>query len=363
MEKINVMLFLCIILSFSSFPLNHLRKLQTNSNETVLLGYENYNITSKDGQMLIYFETYFYLKNWEESKIEIMSENPDYFTIHSIIYNQNMNTSVDFNCSNNYQWFKNNYYDSIDRNCSKDGYCIAKYICEANTTDLSINIPKKIDLTTNFSEEVTLNGTPVTYISSSAKALEKDLVSLKYKTENFKVLDDVVLVSQSPTSFKIRGKKDDYKYKESENLQLITNVKGLQKKILCSGKKALDPTDDTYRFFIESKGTNSLGGVDLNYALLNYTKQNKGKNSLLLLDFAEGGKNATILEPKSQQKRKSKGLSTGGIVAIVIPSCLVLLGAVGLVFFLSRRAVPPPPVNNFANKTLGVASSEAIVHQ
>ena len=224
---------------------------------------------------------------------------------------------------------------------------------------LKYKYTKKIDLTTNFSEEVTLNGTPVTYISSSAKALEKDLVSLKYKTENFKVLDDVVLVSQSPTSFKIRGKKNDNDYKESENLQLITNVKGLQKKILCSGKKALDPTDDTYRFFIESKGTNSLGGVDLNYALLNYTKQ----NSLLLLDFAEGGKNATILEPKSQQKRKSKGLSTGGIVAIVIPSCLVLLGAVGLVFFLSRRAVPPPPVNNFANKTLGVASSEAIVHQ
>ena len=87
---------------------------------------------------------------------------------------------------------------------------------------------------------------------------------------------------------------------------------------------------------------------------------------MAILDFAENSKNAngTILPPKVEYKKKSGGLSTGGICAIVIPSVLVLLGIGALVFFLSRRAVPSPPIKTIGNNTMGVvASSESALHQ
>ena len=88
---------------------------------------------------------------------------------------------------------------------------------------------------------------------------------------------------------------------------------------------------------------------------------------MAILDFSENSKNAngTILPPKVDYKKKSGGLSTGGIIAIVIPAVAVLLGVGALAFFLSRRAVPsPPPMKNIANNTMGVvASSAAVVHQ
>ena len=368
MEKINSLFFLSILLvlaysqlSDKGTPLNLPRKLQEKLNETILLGYENYNITSKDG-LWAYFDTIFYLKNWTTDYINIMSNTSDYFIIKSIISNLNESKQIDFTCNNDYQWFYSYNLDNHNDHCKENGYCFAKYTCEANITGLGVL--KKINLTTNFSEEYICNGTPISYVSSSAEALEKDLVSLKYKTEKFEVLNETVLISQSPTSFKIKGKEEDEdEHDISENLQLITYDNGKSKRIPCSIKYIQDPIDDTKRFFIESKGSNNLGGINLNYALLNYTKKKENENTLLILDFIDGGKNATILEPRIEQKKKSKGLSTGGIVGIVIPSCVVLLGAVGLTFFLSKRAVPPPPMNNIANKTLGVASSEAIVHQ
>ena len=87
---------------------------------------------------------------------------------------------------------------------------------------------------------------------------------------------------------------------------------------------------------------------------------------MAVLDFAKNSKNAngTILPQKVEYKKKSGGLPTGGICAIVIPSVLVLLGVGALAFFLSRRAVPSPPIKNIGNNTMGVvASSEAVVHQ
>ena len=99
--------------------------------------------------------------------------------------------------------------------------------------------------------------------------------------------------------------------------------------------------------------------------MLNYTTWDN-KESMVVIDFAENSKNAngTILPPKVEYKKKSGGLSTGGICAIVIPSVLVLLGVGALAFFLSRRAVPSPPIKTIGNNTMGVvASSESALHQ
>ena len=388
MKTITFMIFLSIIFVFShnqvlkeSLPLNNPRKLVENSNETILLGYENYNFTSPYD--FVYFDILFYIKNWDLENIEIMaySENNS-FTIDTEVIYEKSNETTRFKCVNNYTWFMLKNYHSNDFwyndeyffpiNCSENGYCVAKYRCELNITGKGI--PRKINITTNFTNK-DINLAKISYVSSSAESLERDLVSLKYETEDFVILKNANFTSQSPNSFKIKGKiligrnyyddSDDIRY-DSENIYLITTVNGSPKKIPCSGKQKKDSSDDNWYYNLDSKGSNNLAGANLSYALLNYTTRSNEK-LMAILDFSENSKNAngTILPPKVDYKKNSGGLSTGGIVAIVIPTVIVLLGVGALVFYLSRRAVPsPPPIKNIGNNTMGVvASSEAVVHQ
>ena len=341
--------------------LNRQRKLEEKTNETILLGFENYNFSAP--YEYVYFDTLFYLKNWNAQNVTFMldSNTKNNFTIDAIVNYEKRNETTKFNCTNYYDWFnrKCDYYNPEE---DEDWWCVAKYRCELNITGKGI--PKKIYITTNFTNKDISDVAKISYVSSSAEALERELLSLKsYETERFRVLKKANFTSQSPSSFKIKGKGLNDDYYDSENIYLITTVNGSPKKIQCSGKYDRDTSDDDYYYFLQSKGSNNLAGANLSYALLNYTTKD---NLMAILDFAENSKNAngTILPPKVDYKKKSRGLSTGGIIAIVIPSVAVLLGIGALAFFLSRRAVPPPPIKNITNNTMGVvASSEAVVHQ
>ena len=384
MEKKNFILLLSLLsaisfaqLSENGLPLNKLRKLESSSNETILLGYDQYNFTydSSTKQSNCNFTVHFLLKNWNYTYGMIKLDEYIKFnniTLKAIINYQgdDEGKEAEFNCSKKeIKPIVESYYEYI-HNYFSDGnyypYYHAKFLCDYNLTGRGI--PKKINITTNFTKDIYLNDTQVSFVSSSAEALEKDLVSLKYYTEYFKILENANFTSQSPNYFKIKIKAD-YLYDDydSENIYLITTVNGSPKKILCSGKKAKDNSDDKDYYFLQSKGSNNLAGANLSYALLNYTTGEEWKqHTMAILDFAENSKNAngTILPPKVEYKKKSGGLSTGGICAIVIPSVLVLLGVGALVFFLSRRAVPSPPIKAIGNNTMGVvASSEAVVHQ
>lgn len=366
-------------LSENGLPLNKLRKLESSSNETILLGYDQYNFTydSSTKQSNCNFTVHFLLKNWNYTKNEIKYETNIKFnniTLKAIINYQgdDEGKEAEFNCSKIPGVdAKSSYHLPEDENTEYYHYYRVQFLCDYNLTGRGI--PKKINITTNFTKDIYLNDTPVSFVSSSAEALEKDLVSLKYKTEDFIILKNANFTSQSPNYFKIKADDLDDRYGDyydSENIYLITTVNGSPKKILCSGKRAKDNSDDEYYYFLQSKGSNNLAGANLSYALLNYTTNDQYKRdrqySMAILDFAENSKNAngTILLPKVEYKKKSGGLSTGGICAIVIPSVLVLLGVGALVFFLSRRAVPSPPIKTIGNNTMGVvASSEAVVHQ
>lgn len=353
MKKINLILLICMLLfSYSQvskpdLSLNYPRKLSNSPNETILLGYENYNISTKDSDTWACFDTYYLLKNWEDKEVEVMKEEKYEFnyTLESRIFYKDKNKSTNFNCKNDYEY--------AQKKCDPGNiYCYIKYRCEANIT--KEGKPTKINITTNYTDKININGTPVTYISSSAKALERDLVNLKSISERIYVWENVTIISQSPTYFKIKGEEILY---PTENIQLITSVNGYPKKIQCSSKRIKDSKDDKTYYLLETKGSNNIAGADLKYSLLNITTQKE----IAIIDFQEGI-NGTLKEPKVI-KKKSGGLSTGGIIAIVIPSCVVLLGVAGLAFFLSRRAIPPPSVKNMTNNTVGVASSEAVVNQ
>ena len=59
-------------------------------------------------------------------------------------------------------------------------------------------------------------------------------------------------------------------------------------------------------------------------------------------------------------RKKKSGLSTGGIIAIIIPCVLVLLAVAAVAFLLGRKA-PEPPIQNI-NNTAGMNSSTNIVN-
>ena len=380
MEKNNFMLLLSVLLAISyaqfsekGLPLNNPRKLQSSDPETILLGYDNYNFTydSSTRQSNFNFTIHFLLKNWNYNYTYI--NNVIEFkniTLKSIINYQGTDEGkeTEFNCSKKDMiiiWTSKDYEELEKNNYNYDDlhhqYYRAPFLCDYNLT--GIGIPKKINITTNFTNDISLNTSKVSYVTSSAEALEKDLVSLKNeKKTHFIILENANFTSQSPNSFKIKGNALDDDY-DSENIYLITTVNGSPKKIPCSGKSDKDSSDDEDYYFLQSKGSNNLGGANLSYALLNFTTRG---NRMAILEFADNQKNAngTILPPKVDYKKKSGGLSTGGIIAIVIPTVLVLLGIGALAFFLSRRAVPSPPIKNIGNNTMGVvASSEAVVHQ
>ncbi len=385
MEKNNFMLLLSVLLAISyaqfsekGLPLNNPRKLQSSDPETILLGYDDYNFNydSSTRQSNFNFTIHFLLKNWDYN-YSYINNNIEFknITLKSIINYQGSDEGIgtEFNCSKNDDDIEEietskddeeKYKNRISGDSHYYQYYHIKFICDYNLTGRGI--PKKINITTNFTNEIYLNTSKVSYVSSSAEALEKDLVSLKNEKEiSFIILENANFTSQSPNSFKIKGKSKSIQSTnyDSENIYLITTVNGSPKKIQCSGKYDRDNSDDVKYYFLQSKGSNNLAGVNLSYALFNFTTRG---NRMAILEFADNQKNAngTILPPKVDYKKKSGGLSTGGIIAIVIPAVLVLLGIGALAFFLSRRAVPSPPIKNIGNNTMGVvASSEAVVHQ
>ena len=374
MAKKIFMFLLCMLLVISySQPtekgLNHLRKLESADNETILIGFDNYNKTliDNDKNFNLAFNTYFLLKNWNNSKIKNEIDFNDINIRSFITYHKNeekSNTSATFNCSKEVfiacdEYVYNYAYNYLENN----PYCIVKYACSYNSS--GIFLPKKINLLTNFTNDISINNTKVSYVTTSAEALKSDITSLNYEIDwdnNFRFLRNAAFVSQSPYSFKIKGEN---KIGDSNNIELITK----QKKIPCVGKNVYgNPNDgiDSY-YLLETKGQNYLANTDLRYAIANFSKAIEKK--MFILDFKDGV-NSTIKD-KINYKMSSGGLSTGGIIGVAVPSCAVLLGVAGLSFFLSRKTATPPPglknMNNMnmQNNTMGVitTSSEAVIHQ
>ena len=358
MEKNIFILLICslFVISYSQIPeknsnLKSLRRLE-QTNETILIGFDNYQLDIKrNNEIDTTFNTYFLLKNWNESIIDD-DLNLSRMQIISTVTNQSSDVkNYTFNCD---------YDPNSKKSVPSDDktYKLITFICQGNLT----SYPKKISIATDFEKEKQLNNTIKIYESSSAKAIKKDITSLSKFSPIFDVLQNASFVNKEKNSFKIRGDfVNGYFDKTSNNIELITLVNGYPKKIPCSGKYDYeDPDDDDSErfFFIETNEQNTLTNAELKYALFNYTK---GDNRMGILDFKEG-ENSTFIENTYVPKKK-KGLSTGAIVAIIIPSCIVLLGVSALVFLLSRKPLSAQPIKNIGNNTIGVASSEAVVHQ
>jgi len=366
MEKNYFIFLFCLIFAISysqhsdqDSNLKNLRKLES-SEETILIGFDNYSYDLVDSgkNLNLTFNTYILLKNWNLSKImdndQIQLNNITIVSNISYLYDNISKYNEEFECSyDEMVYYKGNLVD-------KHQYCLVRYKCQfiSNGT----NIPKKINLVTDFlsNNSVNLNGTSISYESTSSQAVKRDITKLNYIFGDFGILENSTFVSKSLNSFKIKDgniRRKNYNDFASNNIELITMINGYPKKIPCKGYIEQYNEDDLNYVFLETNGKYNLPNTDLKYTIVNYTKKNK----TLILDFKEG-ENTAFIEKKNIPSR-SNGLSTGGIIAIIIPTCLVLLGVTALAFFLSRKPTPPSPIKNIGNNTIGVASTEAIIHQ
>ena len=353
-----ILMNLLLVVSYSELSgkhqnLKHPRKLETDNRETILIGFDNYIRTPlPNSNSVLTFYTYFLLKNWSDTQIINYQINPNNISITSnitTVYNKTIvpYDNKDFDCS-----FSSLHY------LGYDSKCLIIYECKFNAYEY--DEIKKIYLTTNFTDKIRLNDSSVTRVSTSAESLKKDITSLKnikiIDKNYFNILENATFVNEGSNYFKIKGENLGRKY-NSENIQLIVSQNGNQKIIPCVGKLAKDNEDDEDYYYLESKGGNYLTNIDFNYAIANFTKNNKS----LLLDFKKG-EDSIIKE--TPVFKKSKGLSKGVICAIAIPTILLTLGVGALVFFLSRRPLPPPqPIKNVMNNTVGIASSGVVVNQ
>ena len=353
-----ILMNLLLVVSYSELSgkhqnLKHPRKLETDNRETILIGFDNYIRTPlPNSNSVLTFYTYFLLKNWSDTQIINYQINPNNISITSnitTVYNKTIvpYDNKDFDCS-----FSSLHY------LGYDSKCLIIYECKFNANEY--DEIKKIYLTTNFTDKIRLNDSSVTRVSTSAESLKKDITSLKnikiIDKNYFNILENATFENKDTNSFKIKGEGVG-EYYNSENIQLIVSQNGYQKIIPCVGKRAKDNEDDEDYYYLESKGGNYLTNIDFNYAIANFTKNNKS----LLLDFKKG-EDSIIKE--TPVFKKSKGLSKGVICAIAIPTILLTLGVGALVFFLSRRPLPPPqPIKNVMNNTVGIASSGVVVNQ
>ena len=203
------MFLLCIILSISysqlsqrDFNLKHPRKLETDNRETILIGFDNYARTPlPNSNSVLTFYTYFLLKNWNDTQIINYLNNPNNISITSNITTAYNKTIVpydnkDFDCS-----FSSRHY------LGSDSKCLIIYECKFNA--YGYDEIKKIYLTTNFTDKIELNDSPVTRVSTSAESLKKDITSLKnikiIDKNYFNILENATFVNKGSNSFKIKG--------------------------------------------------------------------------------------------------------------------------------------------------------------
>lgn len=92
-------------------------------------------------------------------------------------------------------------------------------------------------------------------------------------------------------------------------------------------------------------------------------KIEEGKNYFLIfkndndaqLDFKRQKQNYNF------NSKNSGGLSTGGIVAIIIPSIVVLIAAIGVAIILNKRSYVSNAPMESPNNTIGISASSSNV--
>ena len=247
--------------------------------------------------------------------------------------------------------------ESKEVNCTRDNRendeNVYLYICSLNFSD-------RVE-TVKFNDKGTYQ---LSSLASSTKNSIKEQIDTKLKdTKKMKILENPKIVNRSSISFEIRGRglnSED----ASKNIKLVAINNGIKRDLPCEGEMKKYKEDDREYYSLTCR---SFEALNANLSdTIGYFENNNSK--IFKIEFPKGNNDTTIETTINTQNyypnKKKSGMGTGGIIAIIIPSVLILLGIIALAFFL-RSKTPNPPLKDMGNNNtigvVGTGSSQTVV--
>jgi hypothetical protein len=205
-------------------------------------------------------------------------------------------------------------------------------------------------------EDFSINGEKNNLALSSLAEEQKSKINQQNKDIFQK--DSVVAIMKDATledyssKFNLKGSKDNINNFPTSNSNLmVMKHNNKTTNFSCSGET--DSND-----YILHCNKSSLGyKLDLNNAIAEINGDGKEK---MIIQFKNGDNsfiNSNTRNDHYINKSKKKGLSTGGIIAIIIPTILVLFGVLALAFMLNRNP------NSQLQSPVAVTSSSNIIEK
>ena len=202
-------------------------------------------------------------------------------------------------------------------------------------------------------EDFTLNGEKNNLALSSIAEDQKSKIN-EQKNDIFQkngvvaIMKDAILEDDS-SKFNLKGRTDAIgKFPTSNSNLMVMKYSNISTNFSCSGE--IDSSD----YILHCKKSSIGNRFNLNNTIAEINGDSKEK---MLIQFKTGDNsfiNSTRLNDHYIKKSKKKGLSTGGIIAIIIPTILVLVGALAIAIMLNRN--PNPQLHN----PVGISSSSNI---
>ena len=234
--------------------------------------------------------------------------------------------------------------EEIEINCENKGKkesSIFSFLC-------SKDVKGEVEEISFIDNSITVNGKNLDYKTNDiAKITGKNIQNQKDNilSQDTYILENANLTNEN-NKFVIEGINTDGNFKSSNNAYLLFNDNSKLQNASCSLE---DENDNKYKLICRPK---SFIDTDLRLNnLVNVVDQKKN----LILNFnneLNSIANSTIdSNYPSTSKKRRKGLSTGGIIAIIIPCVIVLLAVTALVAVYSK------PVNKKQNNNIGSFNS------
>ena len=241
---------------------------------------------------------------------------------------------------------------SQDVECEKADECYdlcCTYRCWASVQNINISKVKFNDKDNKYS---------LTSLANATKDISSQESNHLLDIKNISILNHSSIFRKSGNHFIINGELDsDYK---SDDIKLIISKNNYRRDLSCKGY--IDRIKLIAYYFLDCDTSDSSLNMDLQNSFA-YLKDDKEKGFIINFDHSD---NSTVKTNDYISNKKSSGLSTGGIIAIVIPCIILLLLIAGLAYFFIRRA-PNPPLKELANTSNSIgpagATSSAVINQ
>ena len=333
MRTFYFLIFLNFILIYSS-------KISKNRNNN-LKTFSKKLVRKLAGSKPTIISFYYYWTNTQEihflTKIKYNNEfdipDPNEINLPITVYYKNReNTTHSIKCKNNTEHVNN----------------FVIYNCTGNASSNNIS---KIEYNHNDTEY------ELSTLAASTKNDIRNGNTKFFNSTNTTIIENAEIMKITLSKLIIKG---DSCISESNNIKLVLPYNGNIKELSCKGYNSTNKKDEEF-FYLECNNNGIKTNINNVYGY--YVNQ----YSDFIINFANPNSTDINYEEYIPNRKKKSGMSTGGIIAIIIPLVIVLLGVVALIMAIKMRT-PTPPLKEIAgnNNTVGVAgmaSSETVVNK